>query len=421
MDITLSKLATELYRSISPVREIMQFANKDRLRELGVKDDQFISFGGGWVDHESPTFMRDLYVTFAQDPKRFHHCGAYSPTNGEPDCKNAICRFESALYGVSGMTAHNIVVGQSSTQLTHLLLRVLLDPGDTICLLDPSYCNYPLQLHTAIGARTIRFPVIETSPFRYSGHDASTIDRFGRFLLEHRPKVVLLVSPDNPTSQVLSDQFVKTACDAVKSYGGAVVMDFAYKTLVFGDTPEYFGWPPDGNFMSVHSNSKWCHGLGRRLGWVEAPDFIVQAFESFQNSTLLCPDRLHQLVLAEYINAATGDGSLRRYVDDVRSLYAVTAETTVAALREYLSLPYLVPQGGLYTCLQVNENGAAFVERVLKNTSVLLIPGWGFGHSLNKAVRLSFGPHVHNNHVIVDGVRRVAEYLGREGPHHSTD
>ena len=421
MDIALSKLATELYRSVSPVREIMQYANKDRLRELGVKEGQFISFGGGWVDHESPALMRDLYIEFAQDPAKFHYCGAYAPTNGEPDCKSAVCRFESALYRVTGMTGDNIVIGQSSTQLTHLLLRVLLDPGDTICLLDPSYCNYPLQLHTAIGARTVRFPVVETDPFRYSGHDAETIERFGRFLLEHQPKVVLLVSPDNPTSQVLSDQFVKTAYEAVKSYGGAVVMDFAYKTLVFGDTPEYFSWPPDGNFMSVHSNSKWCHGLGRRLGWIEAPSHVAQAFESFQNSTVLCPDRLHQLVLAAYIETAAADGSLRRYVDDVRGMYTRTAQATVEALVSYLSLPYLVPQGGLYTCIRVDENGAAFVERVLKNTSVLLIPGWGFGHSLNKAVRLSFGPHVHNNPLIAEGVRRVAEYLGREGSHHPTN
>jgi len=416
MDVTLSQLATDLHRSISPVREIMQFANKDKLLELGVKDETFISFGGGWVDHESPTLMQQLYVEFAKDAKLFHHCGAYSPTNGEPECQRAIAAFESAVFGVTGLQSGNIVIGQSSSQLTHLLLRVLLDPGDAICMLDPSYCNYPMQLHTAVDARLVRFPVVDVKTFRYLAHDAETLERWRAFLLEHRPKVVLLVSPDNPTSQVLSQEFVSVGLEAVKTYGGTIVMDFAYKTLTFGPTPEYFRWAPDGNFISVHSNSKWCHGLGRRLGWVEAPTYVSEAFESFQNSTILCPDRLHQLVLAAYVTRANADGSLLRYLAGVRDLYSRTADAMVGALRQHLRLPHFVPQGGLYTCLQVDENGAAFVERVLKNTGVLLIPGWGFGRTLNKAVRLSYGPHVHNHGLLVEGLRRIAEYLGRESP-----
>jgi LL-diaminopimelate aminotransferase/alanine-synthesizing transaminase len=261
---------------------------------------------------------------------------------------------------------------------------------------------------------------VDVQRFKYIGHEQATVARFRDFLLEHRPKVVLLVSPDNPTSQVLSQDFVASAYGAVKTYGGAVVMDFAYKTLVFGDTPEYFAWPPDGNFISMHSNSKWCHGLGRRLGWVEAPEYIVDAFESFQNSSVLCPDRMHQMVLAEYLFAATKDGSLRRYAAGVRERYAATAAATIDAVRCHLRLPHLVPQGGLYTCIQVDENGAAFVDRVLKNTGVLFIPGWGFGHSLNRAVRVSYGPHVNDHRMIDVGFRRVEEYLCHASSDHET-
>jgi aspartate/methionine/tyrosine aminotransferase len=419
MDVKLSKIASELRRSISPVREIMQFASKERLRELKIREEDFISFGGGWVNHRSPDEMQQLYVRLAESPERFHECGAYSPTNGEPDCKKALVEFERELFGLEGLCEGNIVVGQSSTQLTHLLLRILLDPDDAVCVLDPSYCNYPLQIHTSIAARVLRFPVLDAERFSYLGHDPGTVEKFVAFLLERKPKVVMLVSPDNPTSQVLSQEFVVACHEAVKSYGGVIVMDFAYKTLCFGAIPEYFRWAPDGNFMSVHSNSKWCHGLGRRLGWVEVPDYVVEAFESLQNSTTLCPDHLHQMVLTEYIKAAVRDGSLRRYTDEVRQRYARTAEVTIEAIAQHLQMPHLRPQGGLYTCISVRENGAAFVERVLKNTGVLFIPGWGFGHSLNKAVRLSFGPHVYRHQPIIDALKRVAAYL-HESSHHPT-
>ena len=76
-------------------------------------------------------------------------------------------------------------------------------------------------------------------------------------------------------------------------------------------------------------------------------------------------------------------------------------------------MPCLIPQGGLYTLMKVNEDSDEFVKRILKNTGVLFIPGKGFGESLREAVRISYGPHVENVDIIEEGFRRVAEYLGR--------
>jgi aspartate/methionine/tyrosine aminotransferase len=127
---------------------------------------------------------------------------------------------------------------------------------------------------------------------------------------------------------------------------------------------------------------------------------------------------MHQLVLAEYIKNSISDNALTKYIKEVKELYIKTAEVTIDSIRRHLEMPHLVPQGGLYTCIKVNENGAAFVERILKNTGVLFIPGWGFGHSLNKAVRLSYGPHVYHHQPINIGLKRVAEYLHHERINH---
>jgi aspartate/methionine/tyrosine aminotransferase len=413
MHTLISQYAHETLRSVSPVREIMQYANPATLRSLGVDEATFISFGGGWVNHEAPEPLRDAYRRRLDDPALFHADGAYSPTNGEPRCKRALATLEATLFGIAGLDEGKVVIGQSSTHLTSLLFRILLDPGDAVCLLDPSYCNYPLQIrHACPDARILRFPMLDPETFRYLGSDPGTIAALQAFLLERQPKVVLLVSPDNPTGQVLSQALVAACRDAVRTYGGVVVMDFAYKTLVYGEVPDYFRWAPDGHFMSIHSNSKWCHGLGRRLGWVEAPEAVVEAFESLQNASVLCPDRLHQMALADYIEAAAADGTLAAYVDEVRGQYARAAETTVDAIRAHLDVPHLVPQGGLYTCLKVGGNGAAFVDRLLRTQGILLIPGWGFGPSLNASVRLSFGPHVQDPGRIAEGIRRVAAFMG---------
>jgi aspartate aminotransferase len=411
MDVKISKLATDLFRKVSPVREIMNFADPANLRKYGIDPNNLISFGGGWVNHKSPKELVDAYKSIIDDEIKFHYSGGYSPTNGEKSTKDALVKFEQEIYGTKNLTSDNIVIGQSSSHLTSLLLSVLLDEGDQICMLDPSYCNYPLQIKVSTSSHILRFPVIDDDNFEYIGNRKDTIENFKAFLLKNKPKVVMLISPDNPTSKILSNEFVKATFEAVKEYGGVIVMDFAYKEIYFGDYPDYFSWGQNENFISIRSNSKWCRGLGRRLGWIEAPKYVIDSFESLQNSTILSPDRLHQMALTEYINSSISDNSLVNYVNETRALYRETAEITINAINKYIGLPCLVPDGGLYTCIKVNKNSAEFVEDVLKGTGVLFVPGWGFGKTVSHSVRLSYGPLVYQHQLIEEGLKKVGKFL----------
>jgi len=411
MDVQISKLGVSLFRNVSPVREIMNFADPKKLREFGINPEELISFGGGWVNHKSPKLLQEIYKNIINDDEKFHFSGGYSPTNGEKVFKEAVVKFESHLFNMSGLTAENILTGQSSTELTYLLFSVLLDDNDKICILDPSYCNYPLQITTGSKATIIRFPVIDEETYEYIANEPSTIATFRKFLLKEKPKVILLVSPDNPTSQILSDDFIKSTHEIVKSYGGIIVIDFAYKTLVFDKIPEYFSWAPDGNFMSIHSNSKWCRGLGRRLGWLEAPKNIIESFESFQNTTILSPDRLHQMAFAEYVESSIAEDSLMPYFVSTKELYRKTAEFTSKSINDFIGLPHFNPAGGLYSCIRIFNESAKFVEDLLKSTGVLFVPGWGFGRTLRKSVRISYGPLVNNHELIAEGLKKAGSFI----------
>jgi aspartate aminotransferase len=411
MDVKVSQIANDLFRKVSPVREIMNFADPANLIKYGINPDKLISFGGGWVNHKAPDKLADAYKMIVNDEARFHYSGGYSPTNGEKATKEALVKFENAIYGTRNLTWENIVIGQSSSHLTSLLLNVILDDGDKICMLDPSYCNYPLQIRVSTGSQILRFPVIDEKSFEFIANRDETIKSFREFILKHKPKAVMLISPDNPTSQILSDQFIRSTHEAVQEYGGVIIMDFAYKELYFDMYPEYFSWGQTPNFISIRSNSKWCRGLGRRLGWIEAPMHVIDSFESLQNSTILSPDRLHQMALTDYINDAVADNTLVSYIDEIRTLYKETARVTTEAIRNYIGLPCLEPDGGLYTCIQVNKNSAAFVEDVLKGTGVLLVPGWGFGKTVSHSVRLSYGPLVYEHNLIEEGLKKVGEFL----------
>ena len=194
--------------------------------------------------------------------------------------------------------------------------------------------------------------------------------------------------------------------------GGFLVIDFAYKELVWGDSlPEYFSWGPTENFVSIHSNSKWCRGLGRRLGWVEGPAEIIEAIEAVQGSSILCPDTLHQMALADYVRKGIAAGSIKPYVRETAKLYETAARRTVQAINTHLGLPCLVPQGGLYTVIRTGVESSEFTRAVLGKTGVIVVPGWGFGETLKQAVRVSYGPLVHDLDRIDIAMKRVGAFL----------
>ena len=391
----------------------MSFADPGYIKSIGIEPKDLISFAGGWVNHKAPQELQKAYEVMAVNDDLFHKSGGYPPTLGNLEFKKAVIEFEKHIYGMDNLDANQIAVGLGSTQLAMDLLEVILDPGDKILLLDPSYCNYPTQVITGIlDASILRFPVLDDSTWEYLPD--SKINGFHEFILENRPKMILLISPDNPTSKVLSDKFINSALEAAIQIGSFLVIDYAYKEIVFDEVcPRYYSWGPNDNFISLRSNSKWCRGLGRRLGWVEAPQFVIESMESIQNSTILCPDMLHQMAMSSYINTAINNNTLLPYIKDVSKQYQTAARQTVASINKNLGLPVLEPEGGLYTCIKVGSDGGKFVEDVLKETGVLFVPGWGFGRSVKNAIRISYGPLVNDIEKINIGFERVADYLNK--------
>lgn len=397
----------------SPIREIMKLADRRNIVAMGLDPDEVVSFAGGWVNHEVPAGLRDQYARIAAEPALFHELGAYSPTRGLPALREQLLAVDAAIYRTPGLSDEHLLIGQSSTQLTHTLFTALLDPGDTVVLFDPSYANYGPQLNLGPeGVEVAWLPVFDPESWSFMPEPASVVSAFERLVAEHRPKAVLFSSPDNPTSQIVPDGVFDGIVEAARAADCFVIVDLAYRAQTFSDPlPQHFSASPatHPNIIRLHSNSKWCRGLGRRLGWIEAAPEVVQAVEIVQQSTALCPDTVHQYALASYLEVALADGSLQTYTREMVDLYEAAGRHTVDCIDRYLGWPRLDPEGGLYTVADVGRDGDEFVRDILPRTGVIFVPGSGFGPSLERGVRISFGPLVNDLDRIEEGFRRVGE------------
>jgi len=365
----LSDLLKNMMGKPSPIRQIMKMASRKNIIDMGLDPDEVISYGGGWVGHHAPELFRQKYVEICSDIERFHDAGKYSPTLGFPEARKAIASMEKELFGVN-LQEENVIIGAASTQLTHDVFITLANSGDNVLMLDPTYANYDGQVEMALqGSRIVRLPVLEPESWDYIPSNDELVEKFKEIVEKEKPKIVIFPSPDNPSSQIIPHEVVKAFMDICEERKIFLVIDHAYKTQCFE--------------------------------------------ERTQQCSILCPDTLHQIAMTEYLNQALEDGSLKKYLDESRAAYKRAADVTVKAIEEYLGMPHLIPQGGLYTLMKVDEDGDEFVKRVLKNTGVLFIPGKGFGSTLKEGVRISYGPHVENVEVIKEGFERVAEYLGK--------
>ncbi|HTH25244.1 MAG TPA: pyridoxal phosphate-dependent aminotransferase [Vicinamibacterales bacterium] len=418
----LSSLVRDQINRPSPIRQIMKMAERQNILAMGLDPANVISFGGGWVNHSAPDAFRQAYESIVADAELFHKSGGYTATLGDMECREQIARFEEHLFGVPRLGAEHIAIGMGSTQLTHDLFRTLLDPGDTVMLLDPTYANYEGQLAFSVpGVKIVRLRVLDPQTWSYlpETDPAGTAREFSRLFDQHRPRMVLFGAPDNPTSQVVPQSLADVMLAKTSEAGAWLAIDFAYKAQYFQAPPAYYAWSPADhpNVVGIHSNSKWARGLGRRLGWIEAQTPVVEAIERVQQCSILCPDTLSQMTMARYLKGAIADGSLKKYVADANALYKNAAAVTLKAIDTHLQRPRLTPFGGLYTVVDIGTNADEFVPKALKATGVLVVPGGGFGESLKNGVRISFGPLVKDTAKIDEGLARLGTWMrGTQAP-----
>ncbi|MFO7678056.1 MAG: pyridoxal phosphate-dependent aminotransferase [Thermoplasmatota archaeon] len=411
----LSILVEETLRGLSPIQTIMKMTEEQNIKKMGLNPQDVISFGGGWCNHTAPKTLQEIYHHIILDNALFHQSGRYSAITGDLYCREQICELEQKIYQVKSLESDNILLGQSSTQLFHDILRALCNPGEPVGFLDPTYANYPNAVKCALPRSPLQFiDALDTETWSYLSNPLSSLEQLEEFCKQGL-RVFVIPVPDNPTSQIPSDNFMKKALDILQQYNGFLILDFAYKALWFETMPRCFSWSVQKHphLICIHSNSKWLSSLGRRLGWIEADTKVIQALEKINESTLLSPDTLHSMATAEFLKQTLADGSLKTFIDQTRHLYKKTAKVMIQAIDSQLGWKRLIPQGGLYSCCPTpqQQEPQIFATDLLQQTGVLLIPGTGFGSSMEYALRLSYGPLCYDHEKIKEGIERISRYL----------
>jgi aspartate aminotransferase len=330
----------------------------------------------------------------------------YSEVRGIPGLLEAISA-DLKLYGSCDASPEQILPTDGAIEGLSLALDVLADPGDGIVMFDPCYAAYWDLLHLH-DLRPIPVPQLIDSKFQ---PDPEDIKRAASL----NPAAILLCSPDNPTSRIISEEAAATIVDEARDRRIPLLYDEAYKHIVFEGKhvwlQKYQGM--DDLLVCLDSFSKELAIPGFRLGYSYGPKGIIDQMAKVKSMTTICSPTPSQYLALEYLTRGLKGPYLRRALEVYRrrrdTLYSSFKEELPDAKVELpLASMYLFPDVKSYLG-SMNMDDVSFCLRLAEEADVAVIPGSVSGPGGSGHLRMCFIGDEEPK--LVQGLHRMAQFI----------
>ncbi len=237
--------------------------------------------------------------------------------NRYPDREATELRAALAGYLGHGVTPAQVWAANGSNEVMLQLLQAFGGPGRTAVSFAPTYSMYPEYARDTMTGWVVGH---RSEDFSLDVEHAVTV------IKEHRPSVVLMPSPNNPTGTALPPETVVSLAAAVAEVGGVLVVDEAYGEFRRTGTPSALELlPSTPNLVVSRTMSKAFALAGARLGYLAASPAIVDALR-----VVRLPYHLSAVTQAVALAALRHTDELLGRVDDLRA----ERDRTVDWLRE---------------------------------------------------------------------------------------
>ena len=388
---------------ISAISESATLAVDAKAKAMKADGRPVIGFGAGEPDFPTPDYIVEAAVAAAREP-RFHR---YTPAGGLPELKKAIAEKTERDSGYKVEPAQ-ILVTNGGKQAIYEAFAALLDPGDEVIVIAPYWTTYPESIKLAGGVPV--YVVTDES----TGYLAS-IEQLEAARTD-RTKVLVFVSPSNPTGAVYPREQVRAVGQWANEHGLWVLTDEIYEHLVYGDA-EFSSLPVEvpeiaDRTIIVNGVAKTYAMTGWRVGWIIGPKDVVKAASNLQSHATSNVANVSQ---AAAVAALSGDLTA---VDEMRKAFDRRRRTIVRMLNEIDGVVCPEPEGAFYAYPSVKDvlgkeirgktpkTSAELAELILEEAEVAVVPGEAFGTP--GYLRLSYAL---SDEDLVEGVTRVQNLL----------
>lgn len=401
---TTSYARPRISARIASITESATLAVDAKAKALKAAGRPVIGFGAGEPDFATPSYIVEAAVAACRDPKNHR----YTPVGGLPELKEAIAAKTVRDSGYH-VQPQQVLVTNGGKQALYQAFAAMLDPGDEVLLPTPYWTTYPESIRLA-GGVPVQIRTDETTGYRVS------IDQLDAARTE-RTKVLLFVSPSNPTGAVYPPEEAEQIGRWAHQNGIWVLTDEIYEHLTYGEAtcsslPVLVPELAD-TCVVVNGVAKTYAMTGWRVGWMIGPRDVINAATSLQSHATSNVANVSQQAALTAVS-----GSLEA-VAAMREAFDRRRRTIVPMLNEIEGFYCPEPQGAFYAYPSVKgvlgrtiagrtpTSSAQLADLILDEVEVAIVPGEAFGPSGYLRFSYALG-----DDDIVEGISRIQRLLG---------
>ena len=361
---------------ISAIAESATLAVDGKAKAMKAAGRPVIGFGAGEPDFPTPDYIVEAAQRACANP-RFHK---YSPTAGLPELREAIATKTARDSGFA-VQPSQVLVTNGGKHAVYQAFASLIDPGDEVLLPTPYWTTYPEVIALAGG---VTVPVLTDESSGY----LTTVESLEAHCTD-QTKMLVFVSPSNPTGAVYPPELVAEIGRWAAGRGLWVVTDEIYEHLVYGQA-RFASIPvsaPDlaDRCVVLNGVAKTYAMTGWRVGWMIGPQDVVKAATNLQSHAT---SNVCNVAQAAAVAAVSGDLSA---VERMREAFDRRRELMTIMLNKIPGVICPLPEGAFYCFPSVKgvlgrelagrqiTTSAELAEVVLAEAEVAVVPGEAFG------------------------------------------
>ena len=391
-------------RRIGAIAESATLKVDAKAKALQAQGRPVISYAAGEPDFATPATIVEAASAAVLDPRNYR----YTPAVGLPELREAIAAKTLRDSGLS-VDASQVVVTNGGKQAVYQAFATIVDPGDEVLLPAPYWTTYPEAIQLAGGVPVEVF----------AGSDQGylvTVEQLEAARTE-RTKVLLFVSPSNPTGAVYSPAETAAIGEWALEHGIWVISDEIYQNLTYSDDPDVAPRAVSiveavpalaDTTILVNGVAKTYAMTGWRVGWMVGPRDAMKAAGNLQSHLSSNVSNISQRAA---LAALTGpqdaveemrrafDRRRRLIVDELNAIDGVVCPTPEGAFYVYPDVTGLLNRewGGVTPTTSLE-----LADLILDQAEVAVVPGEAFGPS--GYLRLSYAL---GDAPLLEGVQRL--------------
>ncbi|MCS0826172.1 aminotransferase [Cytobacillus firmus] len=366
-----------------------------RFFDLAAGMEGVISLGVGEPDFITPWSVREAAILSLEQGYT-----SYTANAGLKELREEIAGYMEKSFGVCYSPRSEIIVTVGASQALDIALRAILDPGDEVIVVEPSFVSY-VPLVSLAGGVPVQVQTLKENGFKILPEQLEKV-------ITDRTKAIILCSPNNPTGTMLSGSELEAIAQIAEKYDLLVLSDEIYAELAYDG--EYTSFAAISGMKKrtilISGFSKGFAMTGWRLGFVCAPEAISQAMLKIHQYAMMCAPTMAQFAALEALKTGRSD------VEDMKKSYKRRRNYFVQSLNE-LGLTCHVPGGAFYAFPSIESTGLSseeFAEKLLLEEKVAVVPGNIFGESGEGHVRCSYATSME---LLQEAIKRIGHFLQR--------